>query len=175
MLLPHFVPCQQDAIGVCVFACTISVRAYPTAPTCKISMRRCAALRRPTCFKLFCTCKSHECGESASACCCTVFCNSAKVESLRARHQSTNVQRRSAWHTAPATLIARPAPVDCTICGRAAGFASANAYATRRATVELLRPFTCRCNGIRAETIAASRPALVRCAVEVEDRGSPVP
>jgi hypothetical protein len=67
MLLPHFVPCQQDAISVRLFACTISVRAYPTAPTCKISMRRCAALRRPTCLKLFCTCKSHECGESASA------------------------------------------------------------------------------------------------------------
>jgi hypothetical protein len=127
MLLPHFVPCQQDAISVRFFACTISVRAYPTAPRCKISMRRCAALRRPTCLKLFCTCKSHECGESASACCCTVFCNSAKVESLRARHQSTNVQRRSAWHTAPATLIARPAPVECTICGRAAAFASAYA------------------------------------------------
>ena len=112
MLPPHFVPCQQDAISVRFFACTIGVRAYPTAPTCKISMRRCAALRRPTCFKLLCTCKSHECGESASACCCTVFCNSAKVESLRALHQSTNVQRRSAWHTAPATLVPRPAPVD---------------------------------------------------------------
>jgi hypothetical protein len=48
------------------------------------------------------------------------------------------------------------------------------ALATRPATVELLRVFTCHCNGRRAETIAASRPALVRCAVtvEAEVRGS---
>jgi len=51
------------------------------------------------------------------------------------------------------------------------------AFATRRATVESLRRFTCRCNGTRAETIAASRPAVVRCAatVEAQVRGPPVP
>jgi hypothetical protein len=62
MLLPHFVPCRQGVISVCFFARTIVVRAYPTALTCKISMRWCAALRRPTCFELVCTCKFHECG-----------------------------------------------------------------------------------------------------------------
>ena len=49
-------------ISVRFFARTIIVRAYPTALACKIWMRRCAALRRPTCFELVCTCKFHECG-----------------------------------------------------------------------------------------------------------------
>ena len=101
-------------------------------------MRRCAALRRPTCFKPFCTCKSHECGESASACCCTVFCNSAKVESLRALHQPTNVQRRSAWHTTPATLVARLAPVESLHSWSHCGWFVV--HERRR-----LRPLTLRC------------------------------
>jgi len=110
----------------------------------------------------------------------------SKVESLRALHQYTSVRRRLALHTAPATLVARPAPVGPlpfveslqTLRARAAAFASAYAaFATRRATVESLRRFTCRCNGTRAETIAASRPAVVRCAatVEAQVRGPPVP
>ena len=49
----------------------------------------------------------------ASACCYTAFgTQRSKVESLRALHQYTNVQRRSALHAAPATLVARPAPVE---------------------------------------------------------------
>jgi hypothetical protein len=110
----------------------------------------------------------------------------SKVESLRALHQNTNVQRRLALHAAPATRVARPAPVGPlpfveslqTLRARAAAFASAYAaFATRRATVESLRRFTCRCNGTRAETIAASRPAVVRCdaTVEAQVRGPPVP
>ena len=117
----------------------------------------------------------------ARACCCTAFATQriwSKVESIRALHQYTNVQRRSALHTTPATLVARPAPVESlhswSHCGRFVvherrnQFASAlrcAALATRPATVELLRLFACQCNGRRAETIAASRPALVpmRC------------
>jgi hypothetical protein len=53
--------------------------------------------------------------ESASACCCTAFATQrvrSTVESLRALHRSANVQRILALHTAPATRVARPAPVE---------------------------------------------------------------
>ena len=36
MLLSHFVPCRQDVSSVRFFACTISLRAYQTAPPCQI-------------------------------------------------------------------------------------------------------------------------------------------
>jgi hypothetical protein len=49
-------------IGVRFFACSSSVRAYRTALACKVWMRGCAPLRRPTCFGLVCTCRFHECG-----------------------------------------------------------------------------------------------------------------
>jgi hypothetical protein len=152
MLPPHFVPCQQDAISVRFFACTISVRAYPTAPTCKISMRRCAALRRPTCFELGCTCRFHECGGIGQCVLlhsvCTSFVRS-KVESLRALHQYTNVQRGLALHAAPATLVARPAPFfaittlssHCGRCERRNQFASA--YAVLRLQLGLRRSSCC--------------------------------
>ena len=129
--------------------------------------------------------------ESASACCCTAFAPQrvrSKVESLRALHQYANVQRELALHAAPATRVARPAPVgplpSWSHCGRFVVHERRHcvrlrcaAFATRRATVESLRRFTCRCNGTRAETIAASRPAVVRCAatVEAQVRGPPVP
>ena len=129
--------------------------------------------------------------ESASACCCTAFAPQrvrSKVESLRALHQNTNVQRSLALHAAPATRVAvqhqwdhclRGVTADgswCTSGGVCVRLRCA-ASATRRATVESLRRFTCRCNGTRAETIAASRPAVVRCAatVEAQVRGPPVP
>jgi hypothetical protein len=76
MLLPHFVPCQQDVISVRFFACS-SVRAYPTALACIIPMRRCAALRRPTWFEVVCTCKFHECGGISQCVLLHSVCNSA--------------------------------------------------------------------------------------------------
>ena len=89
--------------------------------------------------------------ESASAGCCTA---------LSALPQNTNVQRRLALETAPATRVARPAPVgplpSWSHCGRFVVHERRHcvrlrcaAFATRRATVELLRAFTCRCNGIQ--------------------------
>ncbi len=169
------------------------MRAHPTALACKGSMRRCSAMRRPTCFGLGCTCRLHECGGIGQCVLLHSVCTSlvrSKVESLRALHQCTNVQRRVALHAAPATRVARPAPGGgtttfrgvtadaswCTSGGICVRLRCA-AFATRRATVESLRRLTCRCNGTRAETIAASRPAVVRCAatVEAQVRGPPVP
>jgi hypothetical protein len=81
MLLPHFVPCQQDLIDVDVrfVACSMSVRAYPTALACKVSTRRCAALRRPTCFELLCTCRFDECGGISQCVLLHSVCNSRKA------------------------------------------------------------------------------------------------
>ena len=106
------------------FACSISVRAYRTALACKILMRRCAAtadvLRTGLHVQV-----SRVRRNQASACCCTAFATQrvrSKVESLRALHQYTSVRRRLALHTAPATLVARPAPVgplsSWSHCGR---------------------------------------------------------
>jgi hypothetical protein len=199
MLLSHFVPCRQDVSSVRFYACTISLRAYQTAPPCKICKPfdapvLCAAMADVLRTGLHVqVSRVRRRRNQASACFCRAFATQrvrSKVESLRALHQYTNVQRRSALHTTPATLVARPAPVESlhswSHCGRFVvherrnQFASAlrcAALATRPATVELLRLFACQCNGRRAETIAASRPALVRCttAVEVEVHGSPVP
>ena len=177
----------------CTFLwCSISVRAHPTALACKGSMRRCSAMRRPTCFGLGCTCRFHECGGIGQCVLlhsvCTSFVRS-KVESLRALHQYTNVQHELALHAAPATLVARPAPVGPLPSWSHGRF---EVHERRR-----LRPLALRCfcnsacdgrvaahvympmqwNTIRAATIAPSRPALVRCAatVEIEVRGPPVP
>jgi hypothetical protein len=126
---------------------------------------------------------------------CTSACT---VEGLIAT-RTASVRKRAAQvnlHAAPATRVARRAPgggfmhqdgtttcVESLRTVRGARAASVcvrlrcAAFATRRATVELLRRFTCRCNGTHAETIAASPPAVVRCAatVEAQVRGPPVP
>jgi len=144
MLLPHFLPCQQDVVSVRFFACTISMRAYPTALRCKISMRRCAELRRPTCFEVFCTCKFHECGGNqpvrvaAQRLQLSVYGRRSNRR-LRALHQHTNMQRRLASQTAPALLVARPAPVE-----------SLHSWSHRGRFVvherRSLRPLTLRCD-----------------------------
>ena len=90
------------------------------------------------------------------ACCCTAFATQrvrSKVESLRALHQYTNVQRRSALHTAPATLVARPARVDSlhswSHCGRFVVHERRNqfasAYAGLRLQLGLRRSSCCAC------------------------------
>ena len=134
MLLSHFVPCRQDVSSVRFFACTISLRAYQTAPPCQICKTfdapvLCAAtadvLRTGLHVQVS---RVRRRRNQASACCCRAFATQrvrSKVESLRALHQYTNVQRRSALHTTPATLVARPAPVESlhfveslrTVCG----------------------------------------------------------
>ena len=176
MLPSHFVPCRQDVSSVRFFACTISVRAYQTAPPCQICKTfdapvLCAAtadvLRTGLHVQVSLVRRNQ-----AGACCCRAFATQrvrSKVESLRALHQCTNVQRRSASHTAPATRVARPAPVESLITtfveslrtvrgARAAESVCVRlrcaAFATRPATVELLRLLACQCNGRRAETIA---------------------
>ena len=88
----------------------------------------------------------------ARACCCTAFATQrvrSKVESIRALHQYTNVQRRSELHAAPATLVARPAPFfaittlssHCGRCERRNQFASA--YAVLRLQLGLRRSSCC--------------------------------
>ena len=142
MLLPHFVPCQQDVIGVRFFACSSRVRAYRTALACKGSMCRCSAMRRPTCFGLVCTCRFHECGGIGQCVLLHSVCNSTcTIEgriATRALHQSTNVQRRSALHIAPATLVARLAPVESLHSWSHCGWFVV--HERRR-----LRPLTLRC------------------------------
>jgi hypothetical protein len=129
----------------------------------------------------------------AGACCCTAFATQrvrSKVESLRALHQYTNVQRRSASHTAPATRVARPAPVDSlhwlSNCGRFVVHERRNQFASTYAALRLrlgLRRSSC-CACLHANAMEdARKPSqrlgqrLYRCAaaVEVEVRGSETP
>ena len=129
----------------------------------------------------------------ASACFCTAFATQrvrSKVESLRALHQYTNVQRRSALHAAPATLVARPARVEslhssshcgrCVVHERRNQFAST--YAALRLRLGLRRSSCCACLHATAMEDARKQSQhlgqrLYRCAaaVEVEARGSAVP
>jgi hypothetical protein len=101
--------------------------------------------------------------EVSQACCCTAFATQrvrSMVESLRALHQSANVQRRSALHTAPATPVARPATVESlhlwTSGGACVRLRVCNSACDGRVAAPVYIRFTCECNGIRAETIAAS-------------------
>jgi hypothetical protein len=176
MLLPPFVPCQQDVISVRFFACSISVRAYRTALACKVSMRRCAALRRPTRFGLFCTCKFHECG-GISQCVFAAQRLHLSVYGRRSNRYAHCISARTCsadWHCTPRrprlSLVLHSwdhyigVTADgswCTSGGVCVRLRCA-AFATRPTTVESLRPFTCQCNGICAETIAASRPARMQ-------------
>ena len=174
------------------FLCVHYYRArIPDGTAMQDSMRWCAALRRPTCFELVCACEFHECGGIRPVRVSAEFATQrvrSKVESLRALHQYTNVQRRSALHTTPATLVARPAPVESlhswSHCGRFV-------VHERRS----LRPLTlrCACNSACDGRVAAPvcmpmqwktrgnhrsvSARTVRCtaAVEVEVCGSPVP
>ena len=192
MLLPHFVPCQQDVISVRIFACTIAVRAYPT--TNMLARFRCAGALR---------CDGRRASNRFARASFTRAANRPvrvaaqplqlsaygrrSMESLRALHQYTSVQQISIAYRAGHACGSSGASGVTTFLeslrtvrgARAAKFVSAYcaAFATRPATVVSLRLFTCQCNGLRAETIAAPRQALVRCAatVEVEVRGSPVP
>ena len=175
MLLPHFEPCQQDPSSVLFFACTVSVSACPTAPPCRISMRRCAALRDDRRASNWFARASLTSAAGINQCVLLhSVCNSAcTVEGrIAARmHQSTNVQRRSGLHTAPATLVARPAPVDSLHSWGHCGWLVVH---ERRS----LRPLMlrCVCNSACDGRIAApvdmpmqwntrkpSQPALVRC------------
>ena len=79
------------------FACSISVRAYRTALACNISMRRCAALRRPTCFELVCRCKFHECGGISQCVLLHSVCNSACTVEGRIATRTASVHERAAW------------------------------------------------------------------------------
>jgi hypothetical protein len=88
------VPAGRDR---CTFlACSISVGAYPTALACKGSMRRCAALRRPTCFELVCTCKFHECGGIGQCVLLHSVCNSACTVEGRIATRTASVHERAA-------------------------------------------------------------------------------
>ena len=129
----------------------------------------------------------------ASACCCTAFATQrSKVEgriatctaSVHERAAQISIAHRAGHACSSSCTSGLTTFVESLQTVRGARAAESvcvrvrcAALATRPATVELLRPFTRQCNGIRAETIAASRPALVRCAaaVEVEARGSAVP
>jgi hypothetical protein len=162
MLLSHFVPCRQDVSSVRFFACTISVRAYQTAPPCQICKTfdapvLCAAtadvLRTGLHVQVS---RVRRRRNQASACFCRAFATQrvrSKVESLRALHQYTNVQRRSALHTTPATLVARPAPVESlhswSHCGRFVVHERRNqfasAYAALRLQLGLRRSSCCAC------------------------------
>ena len=83
----------------------------------------------------------------------------SKVESLRALHQYTNVQRGLALHAAPATLVARPAPGGGTATfveslrtvrgAKAAAFASA--YAALRLQLGVRR--SSRCASLHADAM----------------------
>ncbi len=120
--------------------------------------------------------------EISQACCCTAFATQrvrSMVESLRALHQSTNVQRRSALHTAPATPVARPAPVESlhlwTSGGACVRLRVCNSACDGRVAASVYIRFTCECNGIRAETIAASVSKRSVSDSQVDIPGSPVP
>ena len=196
MLLSHFVPCRQDVSSVRFFACTISVRAYQTAPPCQICKPFDAPVLGAATADVLRTGLHVQVSRvrrnQASACFCRV-CNSACTVEGRIAMRTASVHERAAQisiahHAGHACSSSCTSGVTTfveslrTVCGaRAAESVCVRlrcaALATRPATVELLRLFACQCNGRRAETIAASRPALVRCtaAVEVEVRGSPVP
>ena len=117
MLLPHFVPCQQDVISVRIFACTIAVGAYPT--TKMLARFRCAGALRCDGRRAsnrfarasFTRAANRPVRVAAQPLQLSVY-GRRSMESLRALHQYTSVQRRLALHTAPATLVARPAPVE---------------------------------------------------------------
>ena len=114
----------------------------------------------------------------ASACCCTAFAPQrvrSKVESLRALHQYTNVQRGLALHAAPATLVARPAPGGGTATfveslrtvrgARAAAFASA--YAALRLQLGVRR--SSRCARLHADAMEHAREPSQRLGQRLYD------
>jgi hypothetical protein len=81
----------------CAFlACSCSVRAYPTALACKVSMRQCSALRRPTCFGLLCTCRFHECGGIGQCVLLHSVCTSACTVEGRIATRTASVHKRAA-------------------------------------------------------------------------------
>ena len=119
----------------------------------------------------------------ASACCCTA--QRSKVEgriamrtaSVHERAAQISIAHRAGHACSSSCTSGLTTFVESLRTVRGARAAESvcvrlrcAAFATRPATVELLRLLACQCNGRRAETIAASRPALVRCtaAVEVE-------
>ena len=144
MLLPHFAPCQQ---GVSAY---VSLRALLSCAHirrhCHARFRCAGALRCDgrRASNWFARASFTSAAESASACCCTAFATQrvrSKVESLRALHQYTSVQRRSALHAAPATLVARPARVESlhssSHCGRFVVHERRNQFASAYAALRL--------------------------------------
>jgi hypothetical protein len=150
MLLPHFAPCQQDVKRT--FLCVHYYRArIPDGTSMQDfdALVRCAATADVLRTGLHVRVSRVRRRNQARACCCTA--QRSKVESLRALHQYTNVQRRSALHAAPATLVARPARVDslhssshCGRCERRNQFASG--YAGLRLQLGLRRSSCCACS-----------------------------
>ena len=126
----------------------------------------CSALRRPTCFGLGCTCRFRDCGgigqcvllHSVCTSACTVEGRIATRTALvRKRAARISIARRAGHACSSSSTrwwdhYLRGVTADgswCTSGGislRPLALRCA-ASATRRATVESLRTFTCRCNG----------------------------
>jgi hypothetical protein len=159
-----FVPCQQDVSSVRFFACTISVLAYPTA--LEHAGFRCAGALRCDGRRASNGFARASCASAAGISQCVLLhsvCNSACTVDGRIAARTASVRKRAAQisiaHCA-GHACSSPAPVE-----------SLHLWTSRRACIRLrvrnsacdgrvaapvyIR-FTCQCNGIRAETIAAS-------------------
>jgi hypothetical protein len=133
------VPAGRDR---CTFlACSSSVRAYRTALACKVSMRRCAALRRPTFFGLVCTCRLHECGGIGQCVLLHSVCTSACTVGGRIATRTASIHERAAQIS-----IARRAGHACS-CPAPAGSLPSWSHCGRFVVHERrhLRPLALRC------------------------------
>jgi len=132
MLLSHFVPCRQDVSSVRFFACTISVRAYQTAPPCQI-------------------CKTFDAPVLCAAM-ADVLRTGLHVQNSRVQRISQHLLLHSVHNSActvegriaaPATLVALLHQWNQCIPGRAAELAST--YAALRLQLGLRRSNCCTC------------------------------